>query len=125
MKQKNLIIIKISKKRGHGRFEYLLCTDETQNNFRLIKHFFKSKRVGTSLLDTSVGFQVFGNDEQLTLLEPNYVEIPHEVVRKIENFKYTAISLWTMGEFEEVRMKMRELKLYLKVNYELYKKHQN
>lgn len=110
---------------GPSPFEYLLGTDDTQTNFKLIKHFFKSKRVGTSLLDTSVGFQVFGNDEQLTLLEPNYVEIPHEVVRKIENFKYTAISLWTMGEFEEVRLKMRELKLYLKVNYELYKKHQN
>ena len=110
---------------GSKPFEYLICSDSTHENFKLVKHLLKHQRVGVSLLDTSIGIQVFGNDENLTCLGHDYVRIPEEVVRKVEDSKYTAIALWTMGEFDEVRLKMRELKLYLKVNYELNKKLQN
>lgn len=108
-----------------GPFEYLISSDSTHENFKLVKHWIRHKKVGLSLLDTSTGIKAFGNDEQLTLLGSDFVIVPADVAQKVENLKYKAISLWTMGEFDEVRLKMRELKLYLKVNFELYKKHQN
>lgn len=107
---------------GPNPFEYLLCADETFNNFKLVKHWIRHRKVGLCLLDTSTGIQFFGNDDQLTLLGSDFVIIPPDVARKVEDLKYTAISLWTMGEFDEVRLKMRELKLYLKSYYDLYKK---
>ena len=105
--------------REHERspFEYLLCADSTHQNFKLVKHWLKHQRVGLSLLDTSTGIQMFGNDENLTCLGYDFVRIPEEVVRKVEDLKYTALALWTMEQQEEVRLKMRELKLYLKFNY--------
>ena len=85
----------------------------------------KHQRVGLSLLDTSTGIQMFGNDENLTCLGYDFVRIPAEVVRKVENLKYEAVGLWTLEQHEEVRLKMKELELYLKLNYDLYKKLQN
>lgn len=110
---------------GSKPFEYLICSDSKQENFKLVKHLLKHQRVGVSLLDTSTGIQVLGNDEQLTSLGSDFVIIPPDVARKVEDLKYTAISLWTMGEFDEVRLKIRELRLFLKVNYILYKTSQN
>ena len=100
-----------------GPFEYLLCADSTQNNFKLVKHFLKHQRVGLALLDTSSGLQMFGYDDNLTCIGYDFVRISEEVVRKVENLKYTVMALWSMEQHEEVRLKMRELKLYLKFNY--------
>lgn len=110
-------IIKRIREDRPGPFEYLLCADSIHNNFKLVKHWLKHQRVGLSLFDTSIGIQMFGNDENLTCLGYDYVRIPEEVVRKVENLKYTVIALWTMEQHEEVRLKMRELKQYLKFNY--------
>ena len=114
-----MIEIKIRiREHGQSPFEYLLCADSTQNNFKLVKHWLKHKRgIGISLLDTSIGIQMFGYDDNLTCIGYDFVRIPEEVVRKVENLKYTIMALWSMEQHEEVRLKMRELKLYLKFNY--------
>ena len=108
-----------------GPFEYLICSDSKHENFKLVKHWIRHRKVGLCLLDTLTGIQVFGNDDQLTLLGTDFVIIPPDVTRKVEVLKYSAISLWTMGEFDEVRLKMQELKLFLKVNYFVYSNQQN
>ena len=120
----NEIKIRIRENRP-GPFEYLICRDSTHKNFKLVKHWIRHKKVGLCLLDTSTGIQVFVNDDQLTLLGSDFVIVPPDVAQKVEDLKYTTISLWTMGEFDEVRLKMRELKLYLKLNYFLNKAPQN
>ena len=102
---------------GSSPFEYLICSDSTHENFKLVKHWLKHQRVGISLLDTSIGIQMFGNDENLTCLGYDFVRIPEEVVRKVEDLKYTVFALWSMEQHEEVRLKMKELKMYLKFNY--------
>lgn len=106
-------------------FEYLLCADETFNNFKLVKHWIRDRKVGLCLLDTSTGIQVFGNDDQLTLLGSDFVIVPPDVARKVEDLKYTVFALWSMEQHEEVRLKMKELKMYLKFNYFLNKAPQN
>ena len=102
---------------GPNPFEYLICSDSTHENFKLVKHWLKHQRVGLSLLDTSTGMQMFGYDDNLTCIGYDFVRIPEEVVRKVENLKYTVMALWSMEQHEEVRVKMKELKLYLKFNY--------
>lgn len=120
------MVIKIRiREHEPGPFEYLICSDSTHENFKLVKHWIRHKKVGLSLLDTSTGIPVFGNDDQLTLLGSDFVIVPPDVARKVEDLKYSAISLWTMGEFDEVRLKMRELKLFLKLNYFVYNNQQN
>lgn len=113
------------REHGQSPFEYLICSDSTHNNFKLVKHWLKHSRVGVLLLDTSTGIQMFGHDENLTCLGYDFVRIPEEVVRKVEDLKYTVVALLTMKQHDEVRLKMKELKQYLKFNYFVLSNPQN